>query len=131
MMFKIANLQICNLTLKSEDKRTTDTHRGSTPIHYFIIAIQLVRKDMNVNEHEGLLFPTTKKRVKTKVQMYLLFVYFQNECVENFRKVWGFHRSSKSKNRQYNGQNKQDKGTNGDLQSNVQRKLMIEKREQR
>jgi hypothetical protein len=38
---------------------------------------------MNVNEHKELLFPA-QKRVKTKVQMYLIFIYFQNK--HNYRK---------------------------------------------
>ena len=36
----IANLKICNLATKSEDKRTADNYRESPFINYFIIDVQ-------------------------------------------------------------------------------------------
>lgn len=36
----IANLIICNLATKSEDKRTADNYRESPFINYFIIDVQ-------------------------------------------------------------------------------------------
>lgn len=72
----IANLKICNLATKSEDKRTADNYRESSFINYFIIDVQyLAEKDMNVNEHRELLFPTQKKsqNKSTNVSCICLF----------------------------------------------------------